>query len=276
MPDVQAWPEQALRQGEQPVTGFEPAALLAEELSSLGLGAGRASRQGMDLCSGLADRQLAQLLRKEGVDAPCNAWVVCELMPYMFAACFTAPAWKGAVWMPQVQACANSAHVVLRSVVALCASLGLNAVAGDTLPEEAGHGEPDDLLLAELRRSLGGFVKCGAGVLLAMKCRPPDGSPSAYAQYPLRSMIGLMHGFPDLCAGVVEHSTLEAYLPHALAASAFVDIVLGKHRDTDKSDPTALQALLASRRGRTGSNLERERASSQEGSPLGGRKRTDT
>eukprot|EP00899_Mesostigma_viride_P016193 jgi/Mesvir1/24575/Mv21905-RA.1 len=180
------------------------------------------------------DAALTRLMldaRKEGdAGADTGVW---DLAPYLFAATFASPLWRGSEFQTQTAGLNNNLHCLAVTVHALILA-ARHATAG-----QSGSGvAPGDKLRAEVEAELSKFVAAASALVLrssgGVAGRPPGGS-TAKGGAEHRVLAAKLIVLDQLCdlSPYLPRSLLESYVPYTLLRSVY-QAEYGGGRGTDR------------------------------------------
>jgi len=210
-------------------------------LSAIGLGdASRLHGYHQDAVkTGHLDDDVVTMMRGLSKDDTDHLW---ELLPYLFAASFISNIWKGGLYLPHIQANANSTHAVSITVQKL--------LTAHAFVQGGGCRQDMVSLQKQLRAPFKTYLTASSRVLLEMRRMVTDKefAPMAkqfkLADLPLRSCFVFLEMVVDACGDLIPHSMLEKLVPHALVLSSNIDIILGVQFGTDKLEIGSLSKVI--------------------------------
>jgi len=152
-------------------------------------------------------------LNVQTADQPLKAWLskvtvsdsLWDLLPFMFAAGYTAPTWGGAVFNPVLEGHSNNAHLLSLAVRDLI--INLKAASSSTKDE------------GEILARLVDFIEVSSFILLRM-AKSSTKSLEKQGIVNLPSVLISLDQFVTGCP-LVQRNLLEKFLPYALLRSEY-------------------------------------------------------
>lgn len=149
-------------------------------------------------------------LKKTAEDAHCFS-----LLPAAFAACFALPYWtQNSIFLPEFGAFRGNQHCVALTVAKLL--LCFSRADESSFP-------------SELKKSADSFVELSASVILSMR---DSSSAASFNNHPVRAYTNILELFLARCP-LVDHYSLEKFLPYAFVHASQMEIAMGQVRNAD-------------------------------------------
>jgi len=191
------------------------------------------------LKAGHLDSDMVEIMESLAQTDSQHLW---ELLPYMYSASFLSNVWRGGFYLPHIQACGNGAHSVSIVIQKLLTSVAANQCKSKVSGKK---------LQSSLVESLRLYVQSSIRVLLEMRKKQRSTMPKAFpvplSKVALRSCFVFVELVVDACGARIPHSLIEETMPHSLAQSCQVDIVLGVQTADDALRLGSLMKVLHER-----------------------------